>query len=1068
MSVIDNKTKKIINKLRDYIKADSEIFIITDIFTIYAFYELLKNFDKISFVKIILTPKKIDGKPTIDLTNILKFKDEITYRNLFLQNEVSHKVFKLINNKIEIRTNNIQEDFNQNVFIIKNKDNHNIAITGSSNFTTTGLGINFTKKHYIITENTDKDSIEAYLQIFNSIWSDKEDSFDIKNKITEYIKLGFKDNSPHEIYFQILHSIFSQDETELNEERIIKTKTGIKNTLIWNKLYKFQKDAVLGAIDKIEKYNGCIIADSVGLGKTFEALAIIKYYELRNDRVLVLVPKRLRENWTIYTINDKRNILSKDKFNFDVLNHSDLNRNYGMSGEINLETINWKNYDLVVIDESHNFRNNNARKGTITRYQRLMNDVIKEGVDTKVLMLSATPVNNRMNDLKNQIAFITKGQDYIYDSYNIPSYENILKNAQRRFNQWLELPDEKRTIDKFVDMTNTDYFRLLDLLTIARSRKHIEKYYNIEEIGVFPERLKPVNIKSDLDIDKEFPPLKEINQIIKKLNLAIYSPLKYLMPDKQEIYAKKYDIEVKQGKVTLRQIDREESLINLMRVNILKRMESSIYSFRTTCEKIYFKLTEMLERINEYHNSDEYLEEIDIMEIDLEDEEIENQVVGGKIKVLINDLDIIKMKQELEQDKEILEKLIFEGKKINPERDAKLQNLKKIIKSKIENPINPGNKKILVFSAFATTVEYLYENLSDWILNDFNLKSALVIGTGANKSNAKIKRKDLHTILTLFSPLSKEKEKTHSEETDTIDIVFATDCISEGQNLQDCDCLINYDIHWNPVRIIQRFGRIDRIGSINSKIQLINFWPNMELDEYINLEARVSGKMVLLDVSATGEENIIKVDEKKLMNDLEYRRKQLEKLQDKVVDLEEMVGGISISDMTFNDFKMDLVDYLKDKNHEIEYPYGIFTITPSNDEIEPGIIFCLENVSKKKNKQINSLHPYYLVYINNNNEIKYSFSNSRKILDLIKKQCLFKKIPDIDLCNKIEKETSNYSEMTKYYELFSSVIKKITGDEEEKGLASIFGEGETLDFTEITQNEKEFEIVAFLIITEES
>ncbi|MCK9224803.1 MAG: SNF2-related protein [Candidatus Muirbacterium halophilum] len=1069
--IINNKTTKVINKLRDKIEKKSQLFIVTDIFTIYAFYELLNKIEIIESVNILLTNsfERTEDNKISHFEDILMHRDEITYRNSFLQSEVSKKIFDLIKQKIHIKK--IQPELNDiktNIILLKNPSGKNYLVSGSSNFTTTGLGLNYSNSIGLITDSDNNEEFEGYYNWFIDIWEEDKKTINIRQEISDYIKLGFIQNSPETIYYKILYSLFGNEKHEMNEDKIIKTKTGIKETEIWKKLYKFQKDAVLGAIDKIEKYNGCIIADSVGLGKTFEALAIIKYYELRNDRVLVLAPKRLRENWTVFTLNDKRNILYQDKFNFDVLNHTDLTRENGMSGDINLQTIHWENYDLVVIDESHNFRNNNARKGSVTRYQRLMNDIISEGVDTKVLMLSATPVNNKMNDLKNQIAFITKGNDNAFDEFEMPSYENVLKNAQRSFNKWLDLPGEVRTIDIFVDMTHTDYFRLLDLLTIARSRKHIEKYYNIEEIGVFPERLLPENIKSDIDIEQEFPPLRDIDKKIKRLNLAMYSPLKYVMNDKKQIYAEKYDIEVKGGKSVLTQLDREKSLINLMRMNILKRMESSIFSFMTTCEGLLKTLEHILHKIEEFHNADEYIEEVSILDIDLEDEEFDTLLIGGKVKVLLHDLDIIKYKQELQEDRDFLTQLIYEAKKINNERDAKLRDLKKVIKNKIENPVNDENRKILIFSAFATTANYLYDNLKDWLQSEYNINSALVVGTGANKTNANIKKKDLHTILTLFSPISKEKNKVMNDIDEQIDIVFATDCISEGQNLQDCDCLINYDIHWNPVRIIQRFGRIDRLGSKNQKIKLINFWPNMELDEYINLEARVSGKMVLLDVSATGEENLIVIDGKK-MNDLEYRRNQLEKLQEKVVDLEEMVGGISILDMTFNDFKMDLMEHLKNTDKYYELPNNIFTITESKeDEIQKGCIFCLKKRTRKDITQLNSLFPYFLIYVTDEGEIKYSFSNSRRILDIIKKQCVGNKIPNLELYNEIEKQTNHYKEMDKYYRLFSNAISKITGEEQEKGMASLFAEGETLDFFEISENEKDFEIVSFLIIKEKN
>ncbi len=648
------------------------------------------------------------------------------------------------------------------------------------------------------------------------------------------MQLIYKENTPEFIYFVTLYNIFKDYLGEITEDNIVKTKIGFKETEVWNKLYKFQKDGVIGAIDKIEKHGGCIIADSVGLGKTFSALAVIKYYELRNHRVLVLAPKKLRENWTIYTLNDKRNILLKDRFNYDVLNHTDLSRETGYSGEINLETINWSNYDLVVIDESHNFRNNNARNEKVTRYSKLLNDVIRSGAETKILMLSATPVNNRMTDLKNQINFITEGIDNAFDSEGIPSVELTLRKAQLVFNKWTELEESERTLDTFMEMMDMDYFKLLDTVTIARSRKHIEKYYDVAEIGKFPKRLKPINIKSNIDEMNEFPSLEHVNKVIRNLNLSTYAPLKYVLPEKRVEYDKKYDTAVKGGQSVFRQVDREQSLVNLMRVNILKRMESSINSFGITMAKLLKQIDYTLDKIEK--NQMHFDSSLNIADIEIDDDRLEDSLIGNKVKVLIQDMDLIKWKQDLEDDKKKLEELIYEAAKVVKNRDAKLNSLKEKIIDKINNPLNEGNKKIIIFSAFADTANYLYESLSPWIKDEFKLHTALVTGSGDNKCTLNgVNKKDLNAVLTNFSPKSKEREKIFPDMKEEIDILIATDCISEGQNLQDCDYLINYDIHWNPVRIIQRFGRIDRLGSKNNSIQLVNFWPNMELDEYITL-----------------------------------------------------------------------------------------------------------------------------------------------------------------------------------------------------------------------------------------
>ena len=867
------------------------------------------------------------------------------------------------------------------------------------------------------------------------------------------------DKDPDALYHQILYHVFETLRGELNEDRIIKTKTGIKDHAIWKRLYKFQKDGVLGAIDKLEKYNGCIIADSVGLGKTFEALAIIKYYELRNDRVLVICPKKLRENWTIYLQNDKRNVFCEDRFRYDVLSHTDLNRTSGMSGDINLETINWGNYDLVVIDESHNFRNNPpSKKRGVSRYKRLMRDVIRAGVRTKVLMLSATPVNNRMADLKNQVAFITEGEDSALSAAGVNSIEQTLNKAQKCFNRWLDTPghDTKSLLASM----NFDYFKLLDLLTIARSRKHIQKYYGLKEVGKFPERRKPINVKEDIDTKGEFPPLKEVNRTIQRLHLAAYAPLKYVLPEKIEEYARKYDVEMDGGKF-FKQIDREESLIHLMRINVLKRMESSIHSFALTTRKLLAAVNGLLEKL-EHFDAETDCGDLNINDIETDSPELEDLLVGSKVKVLIRDCDVRRWRQELEDDRVQLTKLATVASSVTPERDRKLVALKEMIAAKVRSPINAENRKVIVFTAFADTAAYLYEQLSGWAKGELGVESALVTGTGANRTTFVGLRTDIHTLLTNFSPRSKERAAA-ADAPGEIDLLFATDCISEGQNLQDCDWLVNYDIHWNPVRIIQRFGRIDRIGSINGSIQLVNFWPNMELDEYINLEARVSGRMVLLDISATGEENVIEFSPK--MNDLEYRRKQLQQLQDSVLDLEEISGGISITDLTLNDFRMDLTEYMREHQSMLEAtPFGARAAVAVAGERQ-GAVFCLKDMSgKKPPEDAFALAPYYLVYVADDGGIVFGPAESRETLDFLKKSCAGRCVPEQRAVDAFNVRTRKGSDMAHYQKLLGAAVESVVGRQQEEGVKSLFSRGGVRLAGAADRSVNDFEVVAFVAV----
>ncbi|WP_425447857.1 helicase-related protein [Dethiothermospora halolimnae] len=990
-------------------------------------------------------------------------------RNELNQAHIAKECAQWLKDKVEIKSLKKANPAQQRLIYVENSDT-NVSINGTVDFTADGLGFTSSSRNDMNACIKGKEATYQFIEQFNEIWEDEAQVEDVKEEVLKQMKIIYKENTPEFIYFITLYNIFQNYLDELTEENIVKTKTGFKDTIIWDKLYKFQKDGVIGAIDKLEKYNGCIIADSVGLGKTFSALGVIKYYELRNYRVLVLSPKKLRENWTIYTMNDKRNILLDDRFNYDVLNHTDLSRYGGYSGEINLETVNWSNYDLIVIDESHNFRNNNPRKNKVTRYSRLLNEVIKSGVKTKILMLSATPVNNKMNDLKNQIAFITEGNDKALQSEGIISIEQTLRKSQLVFNKWSQLPDEERTVDVFVEMMNMDYFKLLDTVTIARSRKHIEKYYNISEIGKFPTRKKPVNIYADIDKSNIFPPLKYVNKMIKNLNMASYSPLKYLLPEKQVEYSEKYDIKVQEGKSIFRQTDREQALVNLMRVNILKRMESSIHSFGMTISKLLKRIDNILKKIDE--KQFEYYGELNILDIDEEDTVYEDLIIGNKIKVLLQDMDLIRWREDLEDDRDKLEELLIESAKITHLRDAKLERIKDLIKEKIENPLNNSNNKVLVFTAFADTAEYLYNNLSKWIFQKYGLHSALVTGGGKNKTTLNaIKKKDLNSVITNFSPRSKERDKIYPNIKEDIDLLIATDCISEGQNLQDCDYLINYDIHWNPVRIIQRFGRIDRLGSTNDFIQLVNFWPNMDLDEYINLEARVTGRMVLLDVSATGEENVIDFDEKKKMNDLEYRKKQLKQLKEEVIDLEDISGGISITDLTMNDFKMDLMEYMKENKNKLEKaPMGMYAISTVEDEslkknIKPGVIFTLKQVTElAKPQEHNPLYPYYMVYIYDDGTVRFNYLHTKKILDFYKKLCSGKEEVLYDLAEHFNSETKEGRHMGKYSELLEDAINNIIGKTEEKGVASLFSKGGTTLQKSLFSGIEDFELISFLII----
>jgi ERCC4-related helicase len=1076
--MLDNRGNgTVIDELLEGIKTSSKLSIISAYFTIYAYAELKKELSNIEGMRFLFTePTFIKDNDELIREYYISHNPErkisgnefeIKLRNELGQAHIAKECAEWVKKKAKFKSLKRPNPAQQRLIHIEN-GGEDIAINGSVDFTTDGLGITNSNRFDMNTVTYGNKYTKSYLQMFDSVWEDSSIVEDVQSDVLEHMQVIYKENPPEYIYFVTLYNIFSEYLDELTEENIVKTKTGFKDTEIWDKLYKFQKDGAIGTINKIEKYGGCIIADSVGLGKTFEALAVIKYYELRNDRVLVLCPKRLRENWTIYTQNDKRNIFVGDRFNYDVLNHTDLSRYGGFSGEINLGTINWSNYDLIVIDESHNFRNNNQSTERVTRYQRLMRDIIKSGVKTKVLMLSATPVNNRMADIKNQIAFITEGNDGAFSFEGIPSIESTLRKSQLIFNNWIKLPEAKRTTDTFVEMVGMDYFKLLDTITIARSRKHIEKYYNIAEIGKFPDRQKPINVHSDIDLLNKFPHLSEINRTIKSLNMSMYTPSNYILSHKRDEYNQKYDVKVRDGKSTFRQMDREQALTGLMRINLLKRMESSIHSFGLTVTKLLNNVNRLLELIN--RKGTNYDPSLNIDDIDLDDNQLEDLLIGNKVKVLLQDMDLLKWTQDLEDDRDKLTELLNEAKQITTDRDSKLADLKNIISAKIKNPLNPNNLKVLVFTAFADTAIYLYENIGSWAHKEFGIHVAQVTGSGSNKTTLpKVRATDLNSVLTNFSPISKERDKVYPEIHGEIDLLIATDCISEGQNLQDCDFLVNYDIHWNPVRIIQRFGRIDRLGSINNNVQLVNFWPNLKLDEYINLQARVTGRMVLLDVSATGDENIIEFDENKVMNDLEYRKRQLERLQEEVVDLEEISGGISITDLTMNDFKMDLMEFMKTNKKTLEQaPMGMYAIavtSPNFPEIQPGVVFALKQINPHVAvEKHNALYPYYLIYIHDDGTVRYNYLHTKKILDYYKKLCMGENQVLAELATIFNQETNDGRKMKPYSDLLEAAIQNLVGKVEEAGVSSLFSKGGTTLSKQTVSGLEDFELISFLVI----
>lgn len=946
-----------------------------------------------------------------------------------------------------------------------------MGYTPINEFTAVGLGCQ-TGDSINTTIIKDTSLTQKLLLDFNELWNDKTKLQDVTDEVIENITTAYNENSPDFIYFVTLYNIFNEFLEDISEDVLPNEATGFKESKIWNMLYNFQRDAALAIINKLEQFNGCILADSVGLGKTFTALAVIKYYENRNKSVLVLCPKKLVNNWNTYKDNYKNNPIASDRLNYDVLYHTDLNRTSGQSNGLDLDRLNWGNYDLVVIDESHNFRNGGKISGNDdnekeNRYLRLLNKVIRAGVKTKVLMLSATPVNNRFNDLKNQLGLAYEGSTNIVDEkLGVKhSLDDIFKNAQKAFNTWSKWDAADRTAEKLLKMLDFDFFKVLDSVTIARSRKHIEKYYDTKDIGRFPTRRIPISKQPPLTDLRTAVNYNDIFNQLVKLNLDIYRPSHYIHTSKIEKYAQLFgDNKVNVG---FTQANRELGIRRLMAINLMKRMESSVYSFNLTLKRIKSHIESTIQSIDNYNSSIgkqlEFTDITDNEDFDYDDSNSDDLFsVGRKVKIDLADMDYKSWRVQLVQDREILELITMNVADITPEHDTKLQWLLDEIKNKIENPINEGNKKIIIFTAFADTAGYLYDNVSTYAKTKFGLDTAIVTGTVDGRTTAKLKRTDMNTVLTCFSPISKDKALLMPNDDTDIDILIATDCISEGQNLQDCDYLINYDIHWNPVRIIQRFGRIDRIGSRNSQIQLVNFWPDVTLDEYINLKATVETKMKIVDMTATGDDNVLNDEEK---TDLEYRKEQLQRLKNEVVDIEEMSSGISIMDLGLNEFRLDLLDCVK-KHSDIEKsPFGLHSVAPAAPDCPPGVVFVLKN---RSNSVIidnqNQLHPFYMVYITNDGDVVCDHLSPKKMLDKMRQICKGKTEPIKELYRTFNKETKDGKDMSKVSGLLGDAIASIIEVKEESDIDSLFKAGGTTLGSNEIKGLDDFELIAFLVI----
>ena len=1075
MKIFDNISEIVRDDMTTTIAKGSKVSVAAACFSMYAYKELKKQLEGVGEFRFIFTSPTFTTEkaskekrefyiPRLNRESSLYGTEfEIKLRNEMTQKSIAKECADWIRRKAVFKSNITGE--NMQGFMTVESSTEQVAYMPMTGFTTVDIGCERGNNSYNMTNRMEAPFSTQYMQLFEKIWNDRSKMQDVTDVVIENISSAYNEHSPEVIYFMTLYHVFSEFLADISEDVLPNESTGFKESKIWNLLYDFQKDAVLAIINKLEKYNGCILADSVGLGKTFTALAVVKYYENRNKSVLVLCPKKLAENWNTYKGNYMNNPIALDRLRYDVLFHTDLSRTGGTSNGIELDRLNWGNYDLVVIDESHNFRNGVGTHANTTenRYVKLMEKVIRTGVKTKVLMLSATPVNNRFVDLRNQLAIAYEGDSEQIDSKlaTKKSIDDIFRQAQKAYNAWCKLDPEDRTTDALLRTLDFDFFEVLDSVTIARSRKHISKYYSTAEIGKFPERLKPISLRPSLTSLKSAINYNQIYEELMKLSLCIYTPSNYIFPSKLDKYM---DLTHNKG-INLTQRGREQGIRRLMSINLLKRLESSVFSFNLTLSRIRELITKTIDAINRFEKygvSDLDMSEASDNDFDMDDGNTDFFSVGEKIKINLADMDYRTWREELQTDADILELLTLMIADITPEYDTKLQTLFGLISKKIEHPINQDNKKIMIFSAFSDTAEYLYENVSVFVKKKYGLDTALITGAVDGKTTVKELKATLNNVLTCFSPISKSKAALMPNSTANIDILIATDCISEGQNLQDCDYLVNYDIHWNPVRIIQRFGRIDRIGSKNEYIQLVNFWPDMNLDEYINLKSRVETRMKISVMTATGDDDLINAEEK---GDLEYRKAQLKRLQEEVVDIEDMSEGISIMDLGLNEFRLDLLEYLKTHPDMERKPRGLHAVVSAMEELPEGVIFVLRNVNNSVNiDNQNRIHPFYMVYIGRDEDVICDYLNPKQLLDDVRLLCRGKSEPIKEVYTKFNEETDDGRNMAEMSELLSMAIDSIIDTKEESDIDSLFSPGGTSALMSDISGLSDFELICFLVV----
>ena len=663
-----------------------------------------------------------------------------------------------------------------------------------------------------------------------------------------------------------------------------------------------------------------------------------------------------------------------------------------------------------------------------------------------------------------------------------------------QFTKWAKTPfNNRKAYDLFASIGG-DFFKLLDGLSVARSRQQITKYYaeEMKQLGGFPRRAAPRAIHAPIDLEQRFLSFEQLDAEISSLRLALYHPSSFLRDDLPKNLRAEYEDKIFSG---FTQQGRERILISMMKVNFLKRLESSVDSFRLTLQRTIGKIDELETRIHEFEARARSTPEYETTSMSLdegEDPDFEDDEfsVGSRRRILFAHLKLPEWLEAITYDRTQLQFLLSKTNAVTPARDGKLCAIRSLIEEKVNSPTvdldGQENRKVLVFTAFADTARYLYEHLSTWAQDSLNIHTGLVCGDGGN--SASLGLTDYDDILTNFSPRSKRRadQVAHfGEQRYEIDLLIATDCISEGQNLQDCDLVVNYDIHWNPVRIIQRFGRVDRIGTRNRTVRLVNCWPVADLDNYLGVKVRVESRMALVDLAATQTDNLLDPNqlEELAREDLLFRDRQLQRLKEEVLGLDEIEDSVSLTDFSLDEFRLDLLRYLEANRSELEEAgEGLYAIVPASENSSPralpGAIFCLRhrknhiaNVDTsnqpEETSKVNPLAPYYLIYIHDDGNVRFGFVQPKETMRLFRELAAGEATALEKLCELFDRRTDDGSRMDNYDRLIQKSLASIERTFTRRIAATLLSSRAAILPTSQetpTANSDDFDLVSWLLV----